>query len=174
LIWLLIVVFATRGTFDHRPLNPSFASITNNRIANEIASCGIFNLLYEWSHRFKNEFVPLKTIMPTPAGDVAVNRVRARLAKQGPLTDDSPNPLVRQINGRGMKEPLNVVLVVMESFTGRLIGCLGGQPALSPELDKLATEGVLLERCYAGERTIQALEVAVSSSRPCPAWSGHA
>jgi phosphoglycerol transferase MdoB-like AlkP superfamily enzyme len=169
LVWLLIVVFATRGTFDHRPLNPSFASITNNRIANEIASCGIFNLLYEWSHRFKNEFVPLKTIMPTPAGDVAVNCVRARLAKQGPLTDDSPNPLVRQINGRGMKEPLNVVLVVMESFTGRLIGCLGGQPTLSPEIDKLATEGVLLERCYAtGERTIQALEAAVSSFPPLP------
>lgn len=168
-VWLLIVAFATRGTFDHRPLNPSFASVTNNRIANEIASCGIFNLLYEWSHRLKNEFAPLKTIMPTPPADLAVARVRARLAAQGALTDDSPNPLVRHIKGRAVKEPLNVVLVVMESFTGRLIGCLGGQPALSPELDKLATEGVLLERCYAtGERTIQALEAAVSSFPPLP------
>jgi membrane-anchored protein YejM (alkaline phosphatase superfamily) len=169
LIWLLIVVFATRGTFDHRPLNPSFASVTNNRIANEIALCGIFNLLYEWSHRLKNEFAPLRTIMPTPAAEAAVSRVRARLVGQGALTDDSPNPLARHIKGRAVNEPLNVVLVIMESFTGRLIGCLGGQPALSPELDKLATEGVLLEQCYAtGERTIQALEAAVSSFPPLP------
>lgn len=167
--WLLIVVFATRGTFDHRPLNPSFASITNNRIANEIALCGIFNLLYEWNHRLRNEFTPLRTFMKLPAADEAVHRVRDQLSKQGPLTDDSPNPLVRHIQGGAANQPLNVVLVVMESCTGRLVGCLGGQPALSPELDKLAAEGVLLERCYAtGERTIQALEAAVSSFPPLP------
>jgi len=169
LAWLLIVGFATRGTFDHRPLNPSFASITNNRIANEIALCGIFNLFYEWNHRLRNEFTPLRTFMKLPAADEAVHRVRDQLSKQGPLTDDSPNPLVRHIQGGAANQPLNVVLVVMESFTGRLVGCLGGQPALSPELDKLAAEGVLLERCYAtGERTIQALEAAVSSFPPLP------
>ncbi len=167
--WLLIVGFATRGTCDHRPLNPSFASITNNRIANEIALCGIFNLLYEWNHRLRNEFTALRTFMALPAADEAVHRVRDQLSKQGSLTDDSPNPLVRYIQGGAANQPLNVVLVVMESFTGRLVGCLGGQPALSPELDKLATEGVLLERCYAtGERTIQALEAAVSSFPPLP------
>ena len=167
--WLLIVGFATRGTFDHRPLNPSFASITNNRIANEIALCGIFNLLYEWNHRLRNEFSALRTFMALPAADEAVHRVRDQLSKQGPLTDDSPNPLVRHIQGGAANQPLNVVLVVMESCTGRLVGCLGGQPALSPELDKLAAEGVLLERCYAtGERTIQALEAAVSSFPPLP------
>lgn len=169
LAWLLVVVFATRGTLDHRPLNPSFASVTNNRIANEIALCGVFNLLYEWSQRRKSEFTALKTIMPTPMGKAAVENLRARLATQGTLTDDSPNPLVRLIKGRAAREPLNVVLVVMESFTGRLTGCLGGQPALSPELDKLAAEGLLLERCYAtGERTIQALEAAISSFPPLP------
>ncbi|MDP2603667.1 MAG: LTA synthase family protein, partial [Deltaproteobacteria bacterium] len=167
--WLLIVGFATRGTFDHRPLNPSLASITNNRIANEIALSGIFNLLYEWNHRLRNEFTPLKTVMRVPAADEAAHCTRGRLAAQGALTDDSPNPLVRHIKGRGVTQPLNVVLVVMESFTGRLVGCLGGEPALSPELDKLAAEGVLLERCYAtGERTIQALEAAVSSFPPLP------
>jgi len=61
------------------------------------------------------------------------------------------------------------VLVVMESFTGRLTGCLGARPGLSPELDELAQEGLLLERCYAtGERTIQGLEAAVCSFPPLP------
>jgi phosphoglycerol transferase MdoB-like AlkP superfamily enzyme len=167
--WLLIVGFATRGTFDHRPLNPSFASISNNRIANEIALSGIFNLLYEWNYRLKNEFTALKTILKLPPADEVLRCVKNQLSAQGRLTDDSPNPLVRLIQGRAVSEPLNVVLVVMESFTGRLTGCLGGRPALSPELDRLAAEGVLLERCYAtGERTIQALEAAVSSFPPLP------
>jgi len=168
-VWLLVVALATRGTFDHRPLNPSLASVTTNRVANEIASCGVFNLLYEWSHQLRNEFVLLKTVMKVPPLDEAVRCVRRQLSTHGALTDDSPNPLVRQINGNGAKEPLNVVLVVMESFTSRLVGCVGGQPALSPEFDRLVTEGILLERCYAtGERTIQALEASVSSFPPLP------
>jgi phosphoglycerol transferase MdoB-like AlkP superfamily enzyme len=168
-VWLLFVGFATRGTFDHRALNPSFAAITTNRIGNEIASCGIFNLLYEGCHRFKNEFTPLKSVIKVPAAAEALARARSYLSAQGAMTDDSPNPLVRSVQGSQRAEPLNVVLVVMESFTARLIGCLGGNPALSPELDRLASAGVLFENCYAtGERTIQALEAVVSSFPPLP------
>jgi phosphoglycerol transferase MdoB-like AlkP superfamily enzyme len=168
-VWLLFTGIATRGTLDHRPLNPSFAAVTTNRIANEVASCGIFNLLYEWSQRFKDEFTALKSVVKVPPADEAIARARSYLSAQGPLTDDSPNPLVRWVKGKERLEPLNVVLVVMESCTARLVGSLGGSPALSPELDHLATGGVLFERCYAtGERTIQALEAAVSSFPPLP------
>jgi phosphoglycerol transferase MdoB-like AlkP superfamily enzyme len=166
---LLVLAFATRGTFDHRPLNPSFASITTNRIANEIASCGLFTLLTEWIHQLRNESTALKTLIKLPSAQDRVRLARERLSRHGSLTDDSPNPLVRLIDGRTMGEPLNVVLVVMESFTGTLVGSLGGRPALSPEFDKLASEGVLLKNCYAtGERTIQGLEAVVSSFPPLP------
>ncbi len=169
LLWLLVVGFASRGTFDHRPLNPSLASFTTNRIANEIACCGIFNLLYEWSQRAKNEFTALKSVTQLPSAERAIERSRKILAEGCQFTDDGPNPLVRRITNAAKAAPLNVVLVVMESFTGGLTGCLGGVPALSPELDKLAEEGLLLERCYAtGERTIQGLEAAVCSFPPLP------
>jgi len=166
---LLLVGFTSRGTFDHRPLNPSLASFTTNRIANEIACCGIFNLLYEWSQRATNQFAALKSITEVPSAADAFAAARRMLSWDGPLTDDGPNPLARRIASCSPPAPLNVVLVVMESFTGRLTGCLGGLPALSPELDKLAQEGLLLERCYAtGERTIQGLEAAVCSFPPLP------
>lgn len=168
-LWLLLTAFATRGTFDHRPLNPSLAAFTTNRIANEIASCGLFNLLYELNHRTKDEFTALKTVIPLPSAEQAVSRARQVIGAQDRFTDDGPNPLVRQISNGAARKPLNVVLVVMESFTGRLTGCLGGAPALSPELDRLAAEGLLFERCYAtGERTIQGLEAAVCSFPPLP------
>jgi phosphoglycerol transferase MdoB-like AlkP superfamily enzyme len=169
LLWLLFVGFASRGTLDHRPLNPSLASFTTHRIANEIAGCGIFNLLYEWSQRAKQQFAALKSITQLPAADAAIERCRKVLARDGQFTDDGANPLVRQITNPVRATPLNVVLVVMESFTGRLTGCLGGVPALSPELDRIAQEALLLERCYAtGERTIQGLEAAVCSFPPLP------
>jgi len=169
LLCLLLVGFASRGTFDHRPLNPSLASFTTNRIANEIAGCGIFNLLYEWSQRAKNEFAALKSVTQLPAADEAIAVARKILAQDGRFTDDGPNPLTRQIANSAAPARLNVVLVVMESFTGRLTGCLGATPALSPEFDQLAQEGLLLERCYAtGERTIQGLEAAVCSFPPLP------
>ena len=169
LLWLLFVGFASRGTLDHRPLNPSLASFTTHRIANEIAGCGIFNLLYEWSQRAKHQFAALKSITQLPAADAAIERCRKVFARDGQFTDDGPNPLVRQITNPVRATPLNVVLVVMESFTGRLTGCLGGVPALSPELDRIAPEGLLLEHCYAtGERTIQGLEAAVCSFPPLP------
>ena len=69
-------------------------------------------------------------------------------------------------------ERLNVVLVVMESFTGRLVGALGGSPALSPRFDALARDGLLLANCYAtGERTIQGLEAVVASFPSLPGVS---
>lgn len=161
--------FATRGTLDHRPLNPSFALVTNNRVANEIASCGMLNVLYDWNHRFKGEFTPLKSVIAVPLEEQAIRRAREYYSGEGQLTDDSPNPIVRWVNNERRPEALNVVLVVMESFTARLLGSLGGQPPLSPEFDRLAEQGVLLENCYAtGERTIQGLEAVVSSFPPLP------
>ncbi|MFQ5681946.1 MAG: LTA synthase family protein [Candidatus Binatia bacterium] len=167
----LLAALAARGTLDHRPLNPSAAMVTSNRVANEIASCGIFNVLYEWSRRSRRDQTDLKSVIRLLPSNEALRRAGTYLSIRGPLTHDSPNPLVRRVRGYGGHHPVNVVLVVMESFTSRLIGALGGTPALSPELDRLSAEGALLECCYAtGERTIQALEAAVSSFPPLP---GH-
>ena len=113
----------------------------------------------------------LRAVTQLPSADQAIERVAQSISSQGgQFTDDGPNPLVRQIISRARNpKPLNVVLVVMESFTGRVDRMLGGVPALSPELDVLAAEGLLFERCYAtGERTIQGLEAAVCSFPPLP------
>jgi phosphoglycerol transferase MdoB-like AlkP superfamily enzyme len=164
--------FASRGTLDRRPLNPSAAVVTTNRLANEIASSGIFNVLYEWAQRHKRQYGNLKSVVHLLPVPEAARRARRYLGARGQLTDDSPNPLVRLVQGEEPAKPMNVVLVVMESFTARLVGALGGSPALSPELDRLTREGVLLENCFAtGERTVQGLEAVVASFPPLPGVS---
>jgi len=68
--------------------------------------------------------------------------------------------------------PQNLVVVVMESFTGRLVGAMGGLPGFSPQFDRLADEGLFFTHCYAtGERTVQGLEAVVASYPPLPGVS---
>jgi phosphoglycerol transferase MdoB-like AlkP superfamily enzyme len=169
LLVFFLLSFTTRGTLGRRPINPSFASTTTNRVANEIAGSGIFNVLYEWQQQRKGRYATLKSTLRILPLDEATEQARQYVARHGRLTNDSPNPLVHEVQNRKIDHKLNVVLVIMESFTGRLVGALGGSPALTPALDRLAANGVLWESCYAtGERTIQGLEAAVSSFPPLP------
>jgi phosphoglycerol transferase MdoB-like AlkP superfamily enzyme len=55
------------------------------------------------------------------------------------------------------KKP-NVVIVLMESFSGRFCGAVGAPRSFTPEFDKIASEGVLFKRAFsAGSHTHQGL-----------------
>lgn len=165
------LALAARGTLDHRPLNPSAAAVTSNRVANEITASGAFSLAYESSLTLQGISPSLESVVDLPASRDELRARAAHIAaRRGQLTKDSANPLVHQVSTPASGErPLNVVVVVMESFTGRLVGALGGRPALSPEFDAIAREGLLLTHCYAtGERTVQGLEAVLSSFPPLP------
>ncbi|UII23561.1 LTA synthase family protein [Fulvivirga ligni] len=60
----------------------------------------------------------------------------------------------------------NVIVIVIESFTFRLIEPLGGIPGVAPNLSKIATEGLLFDNIYAsGDRTDKGI-VSVLSGYP--------
>ncbi|MBN1599813.1 MAG: LTA synthase family protein [Bacteroidales bacterium] len=51
-------------------------------------------------------------------------------------------------------EDPNIILIVLESFTANTVGCLGKSKQLTPNLDKLAKDGILFSNMYAsGDRT---------------------
>jgi len=43
----------------------------------------------------------------------------------------------------------NIVLIILESFGAKYIGSFGGMPDITPNLDRLAREGVVFSQCYA-------------------------
>lgn len=60
----------------------------------------------------------------------------------------------------------NVLLIILEGFTSKIIEPLGGQPNITPELNALMKEGILFENFYAsGDRTDKGL-VSILSSYP--------
>jgi len=166
---LILSALAVRGTLDHRPLNPSLASFSSNRLANEIAANGTFNVLSEAYARLRGKYDTVASALEPLPRDAAVQQLKRLYGETGRLLGDADNPIRRIIENPERERPQNVVLVVLESFTARLIGSLGGQPSISPEFDRLAESGVLLENCYAtGERTIQGLESTICSFPPLP------
>lgn len=60
----------------------------------------------------------------------------------------------------------NVVIIILESFTSKAVGFAGGMEGITPNLDKLAAEGVFFNNFYAsGDRTDKGI-VAILSAYP--------
>jgi phosphoglycerol transferase MdoB-like AlkP superfamily enzyme len=60
----------------------------------------------------------------------------------------------------------NITIIVLESFTGKLVGSIGGENGVSPRLDALASEGILFSKMYsAADRSDKGL-VAILSGVP--------
>lgn len=60
----------------------------------------------------------------------------------------------------------NILIMVMESFTAKAVGCVGGMKGVTPNLDSLAHTGVLFSNCYAnGDRSDKGL-VCILSGYP--------
>jgi phosphoglycerol transferase MdoB-like AlkP superfamily enzyme len=66
-----------------------------------------------------------------------------------------------------LREPKpNVLFIILESFTGKFVGSLGGEPGVTPVLDSLARAGVSFPNIYAaGDRSQKGL-VALLSGYP--------
>jgi phosphoglycerol transferase MdoB-like AlkP superfamily enzyme len=60
----------------------------------------------------------------------------------------------------------NIVFILMESMTANVVGAMGGEKGLTPNLDTLISEGILFQNCYgSGYRTDQGI-VSVLSGYP--------
>jgi phosphoglycerol transferase MdoB-like AlkP superfamily enzyme len=67
------------------------------------------------------------------------------------------------------RPPRNVVLISVESLSGRFLGSFGNPAGLTPRLDALAKDGLLFTRLYAtGTRTVRGLEALSLGTPPIP------
>lgn len=66
----------------------------------------------------------------------------------------------------------NVLVVIMEGMGAPFVSCLGGRPGTTPNIDRLAREGVLFTRCYANSfRTDRGTVCALSGYPSFPTTS---
>jgi phosphoglycerol transferase MdoB-like AlkP superfamily enzyme len=160
----LTAVVILAFTFDHQSAIPSHGNSCNA----ELAGNGILSLFAAYR---QNELDYNRFYLEMPLPEVG-RRLRHGLSEpNATFINDEPLDIRRSIVSPGPEKRWNVVVIVEESLSASFTGCLGGK-ALTPNLDRLATEGLLLTRCFAtGTRTVRGLEAVTLSVPPTPGQS---
>lgn len=142
------------------------ARFKDNAEATEVASNGVYNLFNAfWNNEINYEQFYAKE------PEEKVNKTIRRLltASNSSFTDKH---ITRVIKSKKPEQHKNVILVVMESMSAEYMAAFGNKENLTPNLDRLAEEGLFFTNFYAtGTRTVRGLEAITLSIPPTPGQS---
>ena len=145
---LITLFLAIRGGWQLTPINQSMAYFSNNIVLNHASVNTEWNLIQDViNNKFDNEN-PYKYYEKYEA-----KKIVSSLFKK---------PSQSTVKVLKSERP-NIVLIVLESFTAELIGSLGGEQGVTPNIDNLAAEGILFEQVYAAAgRTDKGITATIS------------
>ncbi len=142
------------------------ASLAEDRITSEIAQNGLLQLV----RAFRTAELDYTQYYTTLSTDEA--RSRAAKVLDFPLKTAVGGALTRAVSSArpAGSDPLDVVVVLVESLGSDFIGALGAEPNdLTPEFDRWSQSGLLLTNLIAnGNRTVRGLEGVLCSFVPLP------
>ena len=152
--FLLASLIAFRGGLQGRPLRPADAFVHLTQAQGDFALNGIYTSFYALSHR---------SSFPVSFGSEQVANARSLIATKGDRFISDELPFFR-IAESGAERKLNVVFIILESWSAKRVGAYGDKTGATPFFDSLAKRGVLFTNAYAtGRRSIASLPSAVSS-----------
>lgn len=141
---------------------PSFA----NEYHRELAKNGLFS----FGAAFWEMEIDYERFYRVLPGDESRVRVRPLLARaDAPPASAEARDLSRQVTRAAPEKRWNVIVVCMESLSWEFTGKARGARSLTPQLDRLAREGIYFSNCYAtGTRTVRGMEALTLSLPPTP------
>ncbi|HET7620862.1 MAG TPA: sulfatase-like hydrolase/transferase [Gemmatimonadaceae bacterium] len=147
-----LLIIPIRGGLQWTPLNQSSVFFSSSEFANQAA------LNVEWNF-VRSLTYGRKAPESNPYTEVPASEARAVVDSLVALGSAPSVPLLR------ISRP-NVILLIWESLTAKVVGRLGGVGGVTPSLDSLSHEGILFDSLYAsGDRSAQGL-VAILSGFP--------
>jgi phosphoglycerol transferase MdoB-like AlkP superfamily enzyme len=148
----LLLAIPIRGGLQWTPLNESSVLFSRSTMANVGAQNAGWYLLYSTlAQRQEPAMNPFVVLPPHEAQAVVDSLYRGR---------DSAMVAVLRV-----PHP-NVIVVIWESFTAKVVARLGGVPGVTPHFDRWSHQGVLFDSLYAsGDRSAQGL-VSILSGFP--------
>lgn len=165
-ITAFLILAMIRSTTDHRPVNPSYAVFSQDSMVNQLPLNSPYSLLYAiYEHRrdAASKKVRYGSMPETEVLEIIL--AEAGIAPQQQLDPATPT-LHYQKATQTREKPLNLVIILQESIGADTVGSLGGLD-ITPELDKLADQGIWLERLYAtGTRSVRGIEAVISGFTP--------
>lgn len=155
-VFLLItslLIIPIRGGFQTIPVNQSNVYFSKNMFANHAAVNFSWNFFNSITHKTDgNPYVFLEdNIAKKSIQDMRNNLLTA--PKDSILNTSKPN----------------IILIIWESLTAKVVGSLGGEPEVTPNLNRLSEEGLLFTNFYAnGDRTDKGIPAILSGYYPQP------
>lgn len=145
-----------------------FVSSANVKIDNQYEKNLAYNGLYQLFSAFINNKLDYKDFYASISEDEMLRNYRALNAHaNSTFMDTDMNSMKRMIQGTGIPQNKNVVIILMESMSAEFLGALGDTRGLTPQMDKLAKEGLLFTNLYAtGTRTVRGMESVTLSMPP--------
>lgn len=168
---LLLVTLAlgARGALGHRAANPATAAVTSDHLVNELPLNSLYTVMYAIYQSRRSEAGVVYAELPRAQ---VIDVVRRETGLPGGAFQDPDSPTRHlQTSLHPRARPLNLVIVLEESLGAEFVGRLGGLP-LTPNLDRLANEGIWFEQLYAtGTRSVRGIEAVVAGFPPTSAVS---
>ncbi|MEO7163625.1 MAG: sulfatase-like hydrolase/transferase, partial [Bdellovibrionia bacterium] len=150
-VFLVVVLFVPiRGGLQKIPMNQSDVYFSQKIFANHAA----LNLPWNLTHSLLNKNSKGNPFDYFP--DATAKSLVDSLYNTGPLK--IPSILTE-------RRP-NIIFIIIESLTAKLVGCVGGEPGVTPNLDRIAAEGLLFTNIYAAGDRSEKGQVAILSGYP--------
>jgi phosphoglycerol transferase MdoB-like AlkP superfamily enzyme len=162
-----LAVFLLLPAVSFFVVDARYAEYSDHAQATQLAGNGH----YEFWHAFRTNEIDYALFYKTAATERIYKVLRSEFERIGPqrFPDKAPLAVERDVVGHGPEKRLNVVLVTVESLSAEFLTAFGNQEKLTPNLDKLAGEGMLFSHIYAtGTRTVRGLEAVTLSIPPTP------
>jgi phosphoglycerol transferase MdoB-like AlkP superfamily enzyme len=162
----IITLAMIRSTLGHKPVNPSIAAYSQDSMVNQLSLNSPYSLVYAIYER-RRDAVRQGVHYGAMDDDEVLNVIltEAGIAPSEQLDAAAPT-LHHQRATHARERPLNLIIILEESLGADFVGSLGGKD-LTPELDKLADQGIWFERLYAtGTRSVRGIEALITGFTP--------
>ncbi|MDD2651452.1 MAG: LTA synthase family protein [Sulfurimonas sp.] len=145
------------------------SKISQNQYANELGKSGLYSLF----SAFRNNSIDYDNFYAREDEKEMFSNLKNVLStKNSIFVHPKENDTVRQIVNRGEEKDYNVMVLTVESLSGKFLESLGGEGGLTPNIDALAKEGMFFSNFYAtGTRTVRGMEAITLSIPPTPGRS---
>ena len=142
------------------------AGAASNRYETELAENGLYQLFAA----FRGNSLDYRTFYLNIDDKIALAGLRPLLSQgNSRFVGQKPEELTRIVASTGAEEHPNVVFVMVESLSAEYLGSFGNKEGLTPNLDRIASQGLLFKNLYAtGTRTVRGMEAVTLSEPPTP------
>jgi len=167
---IILLFLGARSSFDHRAANISTAAFSSDHLVNDLALNSTYSMLYAiYSMRHESDAARFYPAMPR---DEVIQRMQTSLNLPGNQIFNPDIPTLHHQTPTNYRDrPLNLVIILEESMGAAFVESLGGLP-LTPELEKLSTDGIWFSNLFAtGTRSVRGIEAVVTGFLPTPARS---